>query len=73
MNEKFSLKHQADSGVTLAYVLSNETVTKLSTGDLVGTFTSQNQNPIILTAKVSGPTLYSGTYTDKLTFTCGLE
>ena len=73
VNENFSLKHQADSGVTLAYVLSNETVTKLSTGDLVGTFTSQNQNPIILTAKVSGPTLYSGTYTDKLTFTCGLE
>ena len=69
----FSLEHQADSRVTLEYVLSNETVTKLSNNDLVGTFTSGNRNPIRLNATVSGPTLYSGTYTDTLTFTYGLE
>ena len=65
----FILEHQANQEVTLAYVLSNETVTKLSNDDLVGTFTSENLNPIRLNATVSGPTLYSGTYTDTLTFT----
>ena len=69
----FRLEHQtaADSG--LNYVLMDGAGSILSNGKKVGRFTLSDFNPFSLTAKVIDQASYSGSYSDTLTFTYGLE
>jgi hypothetical protein len=72
----FRLEHQADSAITLRYILKNGEGTVLENDDCVGEFTMDdyyNYNQIWLTARVVDQAPYSGSYLDTLTFTYGLE
>jgi hypothetical protein len=69
----FLLEHQADPAVTLAYVLTNGAGIHLTDNAFVGAFTMASYHPLQLTATVSTPASYSGSYSDTLTFTYGLD
>ena len=72
----FQLEHQEYPGITLAYVLKNGAGTELGDNALVGEFTMASypvQNQISLKATVLDTAQYSGSYSDTLTFTYGLE
>lgn len=71
----FKLDYQDSQGVSpLRYeVWCDLYSVPLLTGSFVGHFSMSNQNPIKLRATVLDRAPYSGTYTDTLTFTYGLD